>query len=163
MRALIIEEELKTAAYLRKCLSENGFVVDPVTSTLFYELVGVIYNPTNKMYQVGGLEPAEETYVKQIFQVDGFKNCGQTADKIIRFLKMDPPPSRQLHDDPDVFPLGFQVYYEGMDPEVRWEFEASPWRYVSSSPTNNPGQFDLWMELKTKNREIVIGNWKAVE
>jgi hypothetical protein len=76
---------------------------------------------------------------------------------------MDPLPARRLHDDPDVFALRFQVSYEGLEPEVVWEFDPSSWRYVSSSPTNNPGTFDLWIELKTRNRNIIIGNWKASE
>jgi len=144
-------------------ISRQPLVVDPVTNTLLYELVGVIYNPANNTFQVDRLEPAEEKFVRQFLQVDGFKNCDQTPDKITRFLKLDPLPARQLHDDPDVFALGFQVYYEGMDPQITWEFDASPWHYVSTAPTNNPGKFDLWMELKTKNRQVVIGNWKAVE
>jgi hypothetical protein len=144
-------------------LSRQPLVVDAVTNSLFYELVGTIYNPTNKMFQVGGLEPAEARYVKEFFQCDGFRNCAETADKIKRFLTIDPLPARQLHDDPDVFAVGFQVPYEGLAPEVVWEFEVSPWRYVSSSPTNNPGKFDLWIELKTKSRTVVIGNWKPVE
>ncbi len=144
-------------------LNRQPLVVDPVTNTLFYELVGVIYNPTNKMFEISGQEAAEEEYVKEFLQCDGFKNCAQTPDQIIRFLKADPLPWQQLHDDPDVFVAGFQVRNRGLDPEMVWEFEATPWRYVSSAPTNNPGKFDLWMELKTKHREILIGNWKAVE
>jgi hypothetical protein len=144
-------------------LSRKPLVVDPVTNTLFYELVGTIYNPTNKMFQVGGMEAAEEKYVKEFFQCDGFKNCGETTNQIRQFLVIKSLPARQLHDDPDVFAVGFSVPYEGLSPEVVWEFQPSPWRYVASSPTNNPGKFDLWMELKTKNRTVVIGNWKAVE
>ncbi len=144
-------------------LSRQPLVVDPVTNTLFYELVGTIYNPTDKLFQAGGMEPAEGKYVKEFFQVEGFKNGGESAEKVTKFLKLEPVPVRQLHDDPDVFALGFQGPYEGIAPEVEWEFEAKPWRYVSSSPTNNPGKFDLWMELTTKKKTVVIGNWKAVE
>jgi hypothetical protein len=144
-------------------LSRQPLVVDPVTNTLLYELVGTIYNPTNKMFQVGGMEAAEEKYVKDFFQIEGFRNCGKTPDSITNFLRIEPVPARQLHDDPDVFAVGFQVPYEGIAPDVVWEFDASPWRYVSSSPTNNPGKFDLWIELKTKYQRVVIGNWKAVE
>jgi hypothetical protein len=41
--------------------------------------------------------------------------------------------------------------------------DFSSWRYVCSATTNNPGKFDLWMELKTKDRTITIGNWKTVQ
>lgn len=144
-------------------LSRQPLVVDPVTNTLLYELVGTVYNPTNKMFQVAGLEAAEEKYVKEFFQCDGFKNSAESADKVKRFLAIEPVPARQLHDDPDVFAVGFQVPSEGVAPEVFWEFETSPWCYVSTAPTNNPGKFDLWIELKTKNQKLVIGNWKEAE
>lgn len=144
-------------------LGRQPLVVDPVTNTLFYELVGTIYNPTNRMYQAGGMEPAEENYVKGFFQVNGFKNCGEGPEKITRFLTVEQLPARQLHDDPDVFAAGFQPAFEDVAPEVIWEFQTSPWRYVSSSPTNNPGRFDLWIELTARKRALVIGNWKAVE
>lgn len=47
-------------------------------------------------------------------------------------------------------------------PRRWWEFEVSSWRYVSSSPANNPGKFDLWIEVKTKSQTVTIGNWKSV-
>jgi len=72
-------------------------------------------------------------------------------------------PARQLHDDPDVFVTGFDLPYEELPSGVVSEFECSPWRYVSSSPTNNPGKFDLWLELKTKRQTVTIGNWKTVD
>ncbi len=144
-------------------LSRRPLIVDPVTNTLLYELVGVVYNPLNKKFQVAGLEPAEADYVKRFFQCDGFRNCAETPERITRFLKTDALPARQLHDDPDTFALGFWIPYERLEPDIVWEFETSPWRYVSSAPTNNPGRFDLWIELKTKSRTVVIGNWKAGE
>lgn len=144
-------------------VSRQPMVVDAVKNPLLYELAGVIYNPTNKMFQLGGLEAADAKYVKEFFQCDGFKNCGERPDQIKRFLTTNPLPARQLHDDPDVFAAGFQVPYEGLTPEVVWEFDVSSWRYVSSSPTNNPGKFDLWIEVKTKRQTVTIGNWKAVD
>ncbi|MFZ9853960.1 MAG: type II secretion system protein [Limisphaerales bacterium] len=35
----------------------------------------------------------------------------------------------------------------------------NPWRYVSTNPTNNPGRFDLWAEIREKNRTNIVGNW----
>ncbi len=144
-------------------LRQEPRVVDPITNTLLYELVGVVYTPTNQMFRVDGLEPAAAQYVRDFFQCAGFKNCAESPEGIRRFLALDPLPTRQLHDDPDVFALGFNVPYEGLAPEVVWQFEVSPWRYVSSSPTNNPGRFDLWIEVKTPNRTVVVGNWPSAE
>ena len=35
----------------------------------------------------------------------------------------------------------------------------NPWRYVSTNPTNNPGRFDVWAEIREGNRTNIIGNW----
>jgi hypothetical protein len=47
--------------------------------------------------------------------------------------------------------------------ELVWELDLGSWRYVSSTPTNNPGKFDLWIQVTHKDRTITIGNWKAVD
>jgi hypothetical protein len=61
-------------------VSRQPLVVDAVKNPLLYELAGVIYNPTNKMFQLGGLEAADAKYVKEFFRLDGFKNCGERPD-----------------------------------------------------------------------------------
>ncbi len=144
-------------------LSRQPLVVDPVTNTLLYELAGVTFNRAKKTLQVDGLEPAEEKFVKSYLQCDRFRNSGETRSNVFDFLKMDSLPARQLHDDPDVFALGFYAPYEAVGPALVWEFDATPWRYVSTAPTNNPGKFDLWIEVKTRHRRVLIGNWKSVE
>lgn len=147
-------------------INRQPLVVDAVTNWLVYELVGVTYNPTNRWFQLGGMEPADAKFVKDFFQCDGFKNSGDSESQLKHFLPSPPSPEMplgQLHDDPDIYVLGFTVPYEGIAQEVVWEINVSPWRYVSSSPTNNLGQFDLWIELQTKSRKVIIGNWKTVE
>ena len=41
--------------------------------------------------------------------------------------------------------------------------DLNPWRYNSSNPTNNPGSYDLWMQLSiggtTNSQTILICNW----
>ncbi len=123
--------------------SRQPLVVDPVNNPLLYELAGVTFNPTNQIFEVGYLEPADAKYVKEFFHCDGFKNCGERIDQVKIFLPVENLPARQLHDDPDVFALDFPLYSEALDPAVIYEISVSPWRYVSTSPTNNPGKFDL--------------------
>jgi prepilin-type N-terminal cleavage/methylation domain-containing protein len=37
----------------------------------------------------------------------------------------------------------------------------NPWHYVSTSPTNNPGAFDLWAVIPVGRDKVkIIGNWK---
>ena len=39
------------------------------------------------------------------------------------------------------------------------EFGVNPWRYNSSSPTNNPGSYDLWVQLVIGGNTNLICNW----
>jgi type II secretory pathway pseudopilin PulG len=36
----------------------------------------------------------------------------------------------------------------------------NPWRYVSSNPTNNPGTYDLWVDLVVGGKTNRISNWR---
>jgi hypothetical protein len=147
-------------------ISRQPLVVDAVTYWLVYELAGVTYNATHQRVRLGRMEVVDAAFVPNFFHCPGFQNSGEGTNQIIGFLPSPPStqvPLRQFHDDPDVYVLGFHVSYEEIAPEVALEFDASSWRYVSSSATNNPGRFDLWIELKTKKRAMIIGNWKQVE
>jgi prepilin-type N-terminal cleavage/methylation domain-containing protein len=35
----------------------------------------------------------------------------------------------------------------------------NPWRYVSSHPINNPGSYDLWVDLAIGNKIYRVSNW----
>ena len=35
----------------------------------------------------------------------------------------------------------------------------NPWRYNSSNPTNNPGQFDLWVDILVGGKTNRVSNW----
>lgn len=35
----------------------------------------------------------------------------------------------------------------------------NPWRYVSSHPTNNPGSYDLWVDLAIGKKIYRVSNW----
>jgi len=144
-------------------LRRQPLTVDAVTNPLLYELAGVRYNPTNQDFEVGSLEPANAQYVKDFFHSDGFKNSTEQAGEVKHFLPLGDLPAQQLHDDPDVFALGFNLPWGEFDQEVLVQIKVTPWRYVSSAPTNNPGRFDLWCELQTKGKRIIIGNWAVVK
>ena len=143
--------------------SRQPLTVDPVNNPLLYELAGVVSNSVGKTFDLAGEEAADASYVLNFFHAKGFQNSGEDSSAIIRFLADGHLPAIQLHDDPDVFALGFTQLYQDLDEAVLWEFRVSPWRYVSSCPTNNPGPFDLWIEIKTKAQSITIGNWPAAD
>ena len=37
--------------------------------------------------------------------------------------------------------------------------DLNPWRYNSSNPTNNPGSYDLWIQLSIAGQTNLICNW----
>lgn len=146
-------------------LRRQPLTVDVVNNPLLYELVGVVLDPTNQLFVLPGLESAEAAYVKEFFHCDGFKNCAERQEKVQHFLPADRITVRQLHDDPDVFVLGpaWPTGEVNVDADVLYGIEISPWRYVSSAPTNNPGRFDLWIEINANGKKTTIGNWMSVK
>ncbi len=143
--------------------SRQPLVVDAVTNTLLYELAGVVYDPARKCFCVDQMEQADADYVRAFFHVDRFRNCAESRDQVKRFLPPGLLPAKQLHDDPDVFVLSAVVPYGELDRDLMWTIQAGPWHYVCTAPTNNPGHFDVWLDVRGGGRRITIGNWKAVE
>lgn len=144
-------------------LGKSPLSVDPITNTLIYELFGTIHNPDLHTYTPQGLEEADEQEVRRYFQCDRFKNCGERLGQIIRFLGPLPLLVRKVQKGPDIFLPGSHIPDEGYAPGVFTQIQISSWRYVCSAPTNNPLQFDLWVELKTGTKTQTLGNWQAVD
>ena len=143
--------------------SRDPLRIDPVTNTLVYELSGVLLDPRNARVQVAGLEPADLAFVTNFLHCAPFRNISNNPNGLKSFLAREFIQSRQFHDDPDVFVLAFYVTSGAVPTELVWELDLGSWRYVSTSPTNNPGKFDLWMDIHYHDRTVTIGNWKAVE
>ncbi len=160
-------ERYKSAFGFYPPSSVNG----PLTNQLYFELLGT----TNTAAASG--PPAYQTLdgsaqigvadANTTFGVSGFMNCSKPgADQSVRqgqnFLPdLKPNQFATLYTNgPDVVnvlvasvggpdgnykPLGLQ--------------DANPWRYNSSSPTNNPGAYDLWMQLDIAGSTNLICNW----
>ena len=144
-------------------VSRQPLVVNAVTNPLLYELAGVNYNPQMQVFEVGRLKPAGARFVKGYLHTTGFVNCVSMPDQAKHFFALDNLPIRLFHEDPDVFMIGFQVSLVNIPLDATWKIQASSWRYVTSAPEHNPGKFDLWIELTTRTKRQVIGNWKQVE
>jgi hypothetical protein len=37
--------------------------------------------------------------------------------------------------------------------------DVNPWRYNASNPTNNPGSYDLWVQLVIAGKTNLVCNW----
>lgn len=140
--------------------------VDPILNQLFYELRGM--DVVDGAFRVkGGSEVIQPNVVREVFGRGGFLNAsadpsepaktyletkassvarvtvgGAAVDLLVTAF---PWPNNATNDPP------LLAYGE--------RSRANPWRYVSTSPTNNQGGYDLWMEVSVGGNTRVFKNW----
>ncbi len=143
---------------------------------LYYELVGTtnIAAPGNDpKYQVlddpsqlltGG--PAGQ--VLDVFGVSGFINCNKpNADESAphaRDFLPDLKPNQVQENITNQNGVHFTLLVAsagGPDPTYQplGMLDVNPWRYNSSNPTNNPGSYDLYVQLEIGGKTNLICNW----
>jgi prepilin-type N-terminal cleavage/methylation domain-containing protein len=140
-----------------------------LVNQLYYELEGTTNN--NGVYQtLDGSAQINTGDVPTAFPgVGGFMNCskpggGEDASVARNFL-------------PDLRPKQVWLGYTNNNAPVRVNLligsvggpdaiyqplgqqDLNPWRYNSSSPTNNPGSYDLWIQLSIGKQTNLICNW----
>ncbi len=142
-------------------IQRQPILVDPVTNTLLYELIGTVFDTNRGFYLTPMTDPAKIDIIRQLYGLDDIRNRGGSPDKIHKFLKPDGFAVTEIHDDPDVGMLTFGENVAEIDMEIYWVFNFSPWRYVTTAATNNPGKFDLWMEMEADGRTETVGNWRS--
>jgi prepilin-type N-terminal cleavage/methylation domain-containing protein len=141
-----------------------GNLKDGFPNSLFYELTGTTHEP------VGGAlvyrsnfsppDPAlKAAELKQLFGTEGFLNTAPTAEQrdVPSFYKtLLPRQVRQMDTNFGGGTISFKVLAA-----ARYGMDRQPavWRYNASSPTNNVGEFDLWVEVDLRG-PTVIGNWE---
>jgi len=138
---------------------------------LFYELEGTIYDSTNKAYTtLDGRAKIDATMLPVIFPgIGGFVNCTKPD------AGEDAPVARDFL--PDLKPKQYNTFTNNVTlnnwvnlllcsvggPDVNYMplgvQDLNPWRYNSSSPTNNPGSYDLWIQLAFGGKTNLICNW----
>lgn len=139
----------------------------PVFNQLYYELTGT----TN--LAAGIFETLDSsstiTNANNFFNVSGFINCNKPG------VDEDAPKARNFLPDlkPNqigVYTNSFGNYANLIVSSIDWPTPATApipnaqaqnntWRYNSSSPTNNPGSYDLWIQLSIANKKYLICNW----
>ncbi len=150
-----------------------------VTNQLYYELEGTVL--TNGAYvtldgsstQPAGAIPFGRTYGLGT-TVRGFMNSSQSgrstdeAAAAVNYLKdLRPTQVGQLTvnaafprilvcsvpwSDNSTAPISSSVAQQ-QPPNL------NPWRYISSNPTNNPGSYDLWVDILINGQTNRISNW----
>jgi len=156
---------------------------NPALNPLYYELVGTVYKTHPKNPRTGrfidplhGDEMKTKT-IKEYFKRDGFVNTARSQSQVISFFDPKDDQVKEVseeqhdheghkhqeeHSDVLVAPVTWPLARK--DHPVRHHGRVikglNPWRYVSSNPTNNIGQFDLWAEIVVGGHIHDISNWR---
>jgi prepilin-type N-terminal cleavage/methylation domain-containing protein len=135
---------------------------------LYYELLGTINSVAGSpVYQLlGGGSSLTSNNVANAFNVSGFMNCSKpNADESLpqarNFLPDLKPRQIGIVTNNNV-PVTILITSVG-GPDRTYQplngLDLNPWRYNSSSPTNNPGSYDLWVQLVIGGKTNLICNW----
>ena len=134
---------------------------------LYYELVGTTNN--NLVYQtLDGSAQINASDVPTAFPgVGGFVNCskpggGEDASAARNFLPdLRPNQMGTIKATGNVWVTNLITAVGGPDATYQplGQQDVNPWRYNSSNPTNNPGSYELWVQLVIGKQTNLICNW----
>ena len=134
----------------------------PLLNPLYYELEGTTLANNNYTTLDSG-DTISTATLQSVLGVNGIVNCSQGAGEnaalaknFIRELK----PNQTAVFNNSVKLLVGSV--SGPDPNYTplSGFPSNPWRYVAQG-TNNPGAYDLWIQLTISGKKYLICNWST--
>ncbi len=156
----------------------SGVKVDPAVNPLYYELIGMDLSGTdnNAVFRPKGADTSTPGFtanqVEQVFGRRGFLNASANPSEPPQTY-LDPKASSVWRGKIDTGGPEVQLLITPFPWQPRWgqapvptampspgePRSPNPWRYVSTSPTNNVGGFDLWAEIYVGNNKRVFKNW----
>lgn len=136
--------------------------VDPLVNSLYFELSGTTIAAAN-FETLDGSARIPSLQVQSTFGQAGFVNCSrgggddnaQPAKAFVKGL----PPTQYGELSPNVRLLVCSIQWPEVNGNVVGVPLLNPWRYVSSNPTNNPGSYDLWVDIVVGGKTNRISNW----
>src|SRR5262245_10319466 len=131
---------------------------NPALAPLYYELAGTVASSDGKTFRtlLGSGDTIKQQHMLLTFGLAGFVNSGEEART---FLPQNLKSERISIFTNNTIRLEDNVRI--LVSSVRGpRGEVIPWRYVSSNATNNPGSYDLWVEIAIGGKTTIIGNWK---
>jgi prepilin-type N-terminal cleavage/methylation domain-containing protein len=142
---------------------------DPMINQLYYELTGTTNTSDPPVYQVlDGSSSLKAADVTSAFGVGGFMNCskpagGEDASAARNFLPdLKPNQMGTSKAAGNVWVTNLITAVGGPYAQYKPlnQPDVNPWRYNSSNPTNNPGSYDLWIQLVfAPGQTNLICNW----
>jgi prepilin-type N-terminal cleavage/methylation domain-containing protein len=151
----------------------NNYLKGYRTNQLYFELSGSILlpPPTDLFQTLDGSAEILTSAVQAIFGVSGFVNCtkgagddnSRPAKNFLKGLKgLNTSQSGGVSTAaPQIKILACSVAWPVNHPfqPVPDNPGLNPWRYNSSSPTNNPNSYDLWVDVLIGGKTNRISNW----
>ena len=152
---------------------------NPVTNQLYFELAGTMLNTTNGTYTtMDGSRHILANNVPLLFgpNITGFMNSsknlrsGDDGAAAVNFLKAGLKPKQigLLNNNFAILvcSVPWVLSFDGKMPistdiAPQQPPYLNPWRYVSSSPTNNPSTYDLWVDIVIGAQTNRVSNWNA--
>jgi prepilin-type N-terminal cleavage/methylation domain-containing protein len=146
-----------------------GPTIFALTNQLFFELVGTTNSPLANgiafYLTLDGRGQMSADDVKNMFGVGGFMNCskpnGGEEATVARDFLTDLKPSQLSFLTNNNYTNIFIVTAD-RGPDNTYQpmgmIGVNPWRYVCPG-TNNPGSYDLWVQLSISGKTNLICNW----
>ena len=139
--------------------------VNPFSNQLFYELTGTTFvKDRDSFVTLIGNYRINTSYVKQIFNRDGFQNSNEETNQVKQFIHLRAGQFQVQTNANGQIPIPYLVVPVDWPPSrtdnpIGAGLTINPWRYVSTSPTNNPNSFDLWADFVLGGKVKTIANW----
>jgi prepilin-type N-terminal cleavage/methylation domain-containing protein len=147
---------------------------NPAMNQLYFELLGTTNNGTAKLGATNWVTldrsaQISSNDISSVFGVTGFANTSPRAHSDDQFAAATSflgslYPNQVGSIDPINSP-----HIKILVCPVEWPADVipvpipgtqlNPWRYNSSHPVNNPGSYDLWVDLVIRGKTYRIGNW----
>jgi prepilin-type N-terminal cleavage/methylation domain-containing protein len=128
----------------------------PHRNQLFYELSGTIFRD-NRFSLPGRQESLTLQDIQTHFRASGFSNAARDERDLKFSEEFRHKQYQRINANPVIEVLAVPV--KGPQEIVFNNVRINPWQYVSTSPTNNAGRFDLWADVVIGNNRLRFSNW----
>jgi prepilin-type N-terminal cleavage/methylation domain-containing protein len=128
----------------------------PQRNQLFYELSGTVFRD-NTFFLPGRPEGLRIQDVQSHFNTSGFANAARDEKDLKFSEEFKAHQYQRISSTPPIEVLSVPV--KGPQEIAFNNIRVNPWQYVSTSPTNNHGRFDLWADVVIGRKIIRFSNW----
>jgi prepilin-type N-terminal cleavage/methylation domain-containing protein len=144
---------------------------NPLANQLYYELIGTtntVVNGANTCVTLDSSAQIPSNQVVTVFNTGGFINCNSAnksaedsrmARSFLSNLKPQQVATNPVNGVSGVALLVGSVGGPDLSYQPLGASGLNPWRYNSSNPTNNPGAYDLYIQLVIGGKTNLICNW----